>query len=51
MSVKYCDEFGFNYLKLMEDVEPKKDDSGWAARYKIGRLYQLNKMPPPPKWV
>ena len=31
MSVKFCDEKGFNYLKLMDEIEPKSADPGWVG--------------------
>ncbi len=30
MSVQYCDAMGFNYLKLLDDIEPKLDELGWV---------------------
>ena len=31
MSVKYCDELGFDYLRLLAEIEPRKEDSGWVG--------------------
>jgi len=41
---------GFNYLKLLDDIDPKNNEPGWYAKYKTGRLYQLNRPPALPKW-
>ncbi len=38
MSVKYCDQNGFNYLKLLEDVEPRAPDSGWVRNAQISAV-------------
>ncbi|CAL8106536.1 unnamed protein product [Orchesella dallaii] len=50
MSVQYGDAKGFNYLKLLKDIEPTSDEPGWYSKYKTGRLYQLNRPPQEPKW-
>lgn len=32
MSVLYCDSMGFNYLKLLDDIDPKNNESGWVLK-------------------
>jgi len=50
MAVRYCDSLGFNYLRLLNDIEPPNNEPGWYAKYKTGRLYQLGRPPPQPHW-
>ncbi|XP_021944128.2 uncharacterized protein LOC110842654 [Folsomia candida] len=50
ISVQYCDSLGFNYFKLLDDIDPKNIEPGWYSKYKTGRLYQLSRPRPTPKW-
>jgi len=41
MAVKYGDGIGFDYLKLMKDIEPQSEDDGWV-KFLQAASYMLN---------